>query len=281
MNSRLLTGIIIAVAGILLVVFGVFMAIRLFGSAFSVPDLQPTPVAETKISIAFVTSDIAAGKVLTENDVELKEIPVQYAPRDMIENLDDAIGKILKVDLYQGEMVLAHNLANPTGEIFDIAYVLDETHVLMALPATDLMSRESIIKRGDIVDILVSYVETIEPVGTTTEGEEEEDPKPQQVTFSAMQHLDITAIVVDIVRTDDQNTASDVEQSAIPKREQVVVQAYLVALDPQDALILKYLQDIGGVFDYVIRAPTSTGQFDTTPVTSEFIKELYGLQLLP
>lgn len=61
----------------------------------------------------------------------------------------------------------------------------------------------------------------------------------------------------------------------------MAVQTYLVALDPQDALILKYFKDVGAIFDYVLRAPTSSGQFDLTPVTNEFIKELYGLELLP
>jgi pilus assembly protein CpaB len=143
----------------------------------------------------------------------------------------------------------------------------------MALPATDLMSREAIIKRGDIVDILVSYPETLNPVGGT-----ETDAAPQQVTFTAFQRLDITALVVDIVQ--DQN-ASQQDNAAAPTREQTAVQAYLVALDPQDALVLKYLKDIGGTFDFVLRAPTSSGQFDLTPVTAKFIKELYGLELLP
>lgn len=272
MNSRLLTGIVIAVVGIVLVAAGIFMAMRLLDVNMSAPEPQPTPVLETTVQIAFAASDIMAGAVLTEADVVLTEIPIQYIPRDTIDTRDEAIGKITKVDLYQGQMILAHNLANPTAQVFDVAYIISDTHVLMALPASDLMSRESIIQRGDIIDILVSYTETIERVG---DAEEDQEPTRQQVTFNAKQRLDITAIVMNIIRSDDEQDAG------IPTREQISVRAYLVALDPQDALVLKYLIDIGGVLDYVIRAPTSTGQFDLTPVTSEFIKELYGLQLLP
>lgn len=276
MNSRLMTGIIIAVVGILLVVAGIFMAARLFDVNLSAPEPQPTPVVETKVMVAFAASDIAEGAVLTEGDVVLREVPIQYIPRDTIDNLEQATGRITKVDLYQGQMILAHNLADPTGQVFDLAYVISDTHVLMALPASDLMSRESIIQRGDIIDILVSYTESIERVSDT--GEEEEEATSQLITFNAKQRLDITAIVMDIVNRDEEQEAIT---GGIPTRDQIVVQAYLVALDPQDALVLKYLIDIGGKLDYVIRAPTSTGQFDLTPVTSEFIKELYGLQLLP
>ena len=92
MNSRLVTGIIIAVFGILLVVAGIFLAARLFDVNFSAPEPQPTPVIETKVMVAFATSDIAKGAVLNEGDVELKEIPIQYIPRDTVEVIDEAIG---------------------------------------------------------------------------------------------------------------------------------------------------------------------------------------------
>ena len=150
-------------------------------------------------------------------------------------------------------MILQHNLANPTGQSYDIAWVLDDSHVLMALGATDLMSRLSMIKRGDIVDILASY------------------QTPQQITFDAYQRLNITAIVIDVLK----------DASTPPQRSQVAVQAYLVALDPQDALVLKYLRDTGANFDLVLRAPTSNRQFQLTPVTAQYITELYGLGLLP
>jgi hypothetical protein len=46
-------------------------------------------------------------------------------------------------------------------------------------------------------------------------------------------------------------------------------------------LVLKFLKDTGANFDMVLRAPTSSGQFQLTPVTAQYIRELYGLGLLP
>jgi hypothetical protein len=57
--------------------------------------------------------------------------------------------------------------------------------------------------------------------------------------------------------------------------------AYLLALNPQDALILKYMKDTGAIFDIVLRAPTSAAKFDLTPITEEYIVEYYGLEILP
>ncbi len=277
MNSRLLTGIVIAVIGIFLVVVGSMMAMRLLNINLAPPEAQATPQVEPAIQIAFVAGNVAAGKVLTVDNVILKDIPIQYVPQNAIDDLQDAIGKITKVDLYQGEMVLKHHLADPTGQVYDVAYILSDSHVLVALPANDLMSREAIIKRGDIIDILVSSNQVLSRVGETGV-EEESDKIPQQITFPVLQRVNITALVIEVVKKDEDSQQTG---DAIPKREDIMVQTYLVAMDPQDALIIKYLKDSGAIFDYVLRAPTSSGQFDLTPVTAEFIQELYGLQLLP
>lgn len=264
MNSRTRTGIIIAFAGLVLIALGVYASIRLLNIGFTTGGVQstPTPPAETRITVAFVTHDVAEGTVLQAPDVTLTEIPIELAPRDTITDLNNAIGRITKTDLLQGEMVLDHNLANPTGQAYDIAYVLDERHVLMAIGIGDLMTRESIVKRGDIVDLFATY---------TTD---------RVITFDSFQRLDITAIVMDIIQ--DENAANTDQQAPVaPSRNQVVIQAYLLALDPQNALVLKFLKDTGASFDIVLRAPTSSGQFQLTPVTTQYITELYGLGLLP
>jgi len=85
--------------------------------------------------------------------------------------------------------------------------------------------------------------------------------------------------VMDIIEADN---ADQTQQAPTgPKRSQVVVQAYLLALEPQDAMVLKFLRDTGAIFDVVLRAPTSSGHFELTPVTAQYIRELYGLGLLP
>lgn len=271
MNSRTRTGILIALVGFVLIAFGVYAAIRLLNIGVRAPGgpATPTPSGETRIMVAFVTHDVAEGSILAAPDLTLTEVPVELAPRDPITNLDNAVGRITKTDLLQGEMVLEHNLANPTGQAYDIAYVLDDRHVLMAIQVGDLMTREAIVKRGDIVDLLATYTTTLRDT----------DETPQTVTFDSYQRLDITAMVIDIIEADN---ADQTQQAPVgPKRSQVVVQAYLLALDPQNALVLKFLRDTGAGFDLVLRAPTSSGQFQLTPVTTQYIRELYGLGLLP
>jgi len=276
LSSRLRIGIIVAVVGILLIALGTFAVVRLYQNAVQ-PVTEEIPEVEiATASVVVASRDLSLGTLVTGEDLLTIEVPVEFTTRGSIEQVEDAVDKILKVDLIQGEMILSHNLANPTDVTHDIAYVLSETHVLMAFPATDLISRNSIIQRGDIIDLLATLSTDIETINENGETQIE----TTTVAFSAMQRIDITAMVVDIIVDDAQVRAEAGEDEQVP-RQQVNIQAYLLALDPQDALILKYLKDTGATFDMVLRAPTSTGQFNLTPVTSEYLKELYGLEILP
>lgn len=278
MSTRLRNGIIIAVVGVILIVLGVFVITRLFQTTSTIRDQVPTPEPEAKEQVVIATHDILLGTVIQAADVELVEIPVRYITRDTINDLDEVVGKFTKVDLIQGEMVLAHNIANPTEISHDISYILDENHVLMAIPAADLMSRESIIQRGDLVDLFVSIEQELETINL----EGERTLETYMVTFDAMQRMNITALVVDIIQEEDGGRVqADPQGEEIVHRDDIVVKAYLVALDPQDALVVKHLKDIGAIFDFVLRSPTSSVEFVLTPVTAEFLQELYGLEIIP
>lgn len=278
MSSRLRIGIIVAVVGVILIGLGAFTVYRLYTSSTGPggSQIEPTPVAAVTVPVVVAVRDLPLGTLLTAEDITTKEIPVEFTTPETVSDVADAIDKVLKVDLVTGEMIMSHNLATPTAVIHDVAYVISETHVLIAFPASDLMSRESLVQRGDVVDIFATITTTLE----TENANGEITRQDTSFTIDSLQHLDITALVVDII-TQDNTQAGEAGAEDSASRGNIIVQAYLLALDPQDALVIKYLKDTGAVFDFVIRAPTSTGTFNLTPVTEQYIQELYGLEILP
>ena len=276
--------IFIIIVGLILVAVGIFTSI-LLTQRFQAGRSPVTVKEETvKTSVVVVTRDLFLGDLIAGTDVKLVSVPVEIAPRDAITKLEEAVGKIIKTDLIQGEMVLSHNLADPTNNNNDLGFILSVDHVLMAFPGDDLMSRESMVQRGDIIDIFATFTEKVKTVGetttTTTTGEPKE-PEMRTFTVDSMQKVSITAMVLEVIA--QENNAAPLggaNAKATPKPE-TRIKAYLLALNPQDALVLKHLKDTGAIFDIVIRAPTSTAQFDLTPVTEEYIIEYYGLEILP
>jgi len=181
-------------------------------------------------------------------------------------------------------MLLSHNLADPTNNNKDLSFILSEDHVLMAFPGDDLMSRESMAQRGDIIDIFASFVEQVNTVGEETvdaTGTETELTGLKTFTVDTMQKVSVTAMVLEVI--DQEGVAAPLEGEAPegPTVSETRIKAYLLALNPQDALILKHLKDTGAIFDIVLRAPTSVAQFGLTPVSEDYIIEFYGLEILP
>lgn len=275
----------IVIAGLILVAIGVFASILLvqrYQAAQTPVNVEEETVKTTAVVL---TRDLSLGDRIEVGDVELASVPVEIAPRDAITTLDAAVGKIIKTDLIQGEMVLLHNLADPTNNIGDLSFILSEDHILMAFPAEDLMSRNRMVQRGDIVDIFATFEEEVETVGDTPAvTDEENEPQTRTFTVDTMQNISVTALVLDIIETtSNTNTEANLLEGTNQNTTSVDadIKTYLFALSPQDALILKHLKDTGAIFDIVLRAPTSTMQFELTPVTDEYIIEFYGLEILP
>ena len=254
---------------------------------------KPTPVNVITNKTLVVTHDMKLGDLVKAEDVKLIDVPVEIIPRDTLMDPNDAIGKFVKADLIQGEMLLRHNLADPTNVNHDLAFALSQDHVLMAISMDDVMTKESILKRGDIVDIFVTMTESVsnvtvdqnaptQPQDTTAPTTDNPQEKvSRSFTFDAFQKTGITGIVMDIIVDKNQtNQLQTTQNQGDVPRDRMVIRAYMLAMNPQDALVLKHFKDSGAVFDLVLRSPTSTQSFDLIPVTEEYIVELYGLQII-
>ena len=279
MNRRVLIGILIAVVGIGLIGLGI-LAINGVVRQSLAPPAQPTPVVEATTNILITTHDLAVGAVLSREDVQLATIPVSLVPRDALLTIESAMGKITMVHLITGEMVLQHHLADPTNVSHDIGYILTDNQVLMAFPASDLMSGLGVLQRGDNVDIFATMTMEVSPtvttagIGTTTEGQQ---PISRLFTFDAFQRIQITAIVADVIAESSPTVVG--EPQPTPNPADIRVRAYLLALDAQDALVLKNMRDVGANFDFVLRSPTSNQLFEVSPVTEEYLIQRFELQI--
>ena len=294
MNRRAI-GIIIAVVGIAVAVVGIFSIRQILMVSLSPPPAatQVRPISE---KVVVVTRDLAVGDVIKPEDVQLEEVSVGVIPRNAIRDPEEVIGRLTKAQLVTGEIVLAHHIADPTNISHDIGFTMSDNLVMMAFPAEDLISDLNVLQRGDAVDILVTIDEEIEPDETVNTAEpasaggeanqdEEAKTKVRSFTFAAMQANQISAVIADIEYQDGTYTdvplgnEAELISSETPPPSEVKVKAYLLILNPQDALVLKHLMDIGGKFDIVLRAPTSDQLFDLQPVMSEYLIDRYQLEI--
>ena len=281
MNRRVLIGIVIAIVGVGLIGLGIVAINRVLRQSLN-PPAQATPVVEATTSIIVTTHDLAVGAVLNREDIQLATFPISLVPRDALQTIEAALGKIAIVHLIQGEMVLQHHLADPTNVSHDVGYIIADNQVLMAFPANDLMSGLGVLQRGDNVDIFVTLTVAVSPTLTTPgvgSSSQQEQKIPRLFTFDAFQRIQITATVVEVVAELGSSTPLQGQAQPTPNPANAKIRAYLLALNAQDALVLKNLRDNGAIFDIVLRSPTSNQLFDISPVTEEYLLQRYKLQI--
>ena len=277
--------IIIGLAATIVVVFGLGLLATIFIRATS-PLPAATPIPPRTVSVVVTNHDIPIRTLLRLEDLTLIDVPVQLAPLEALGDLEAAVGRITMIPLVTGETVGAHHLADPTNYTRDLAFVIDDDQVLMAFPATDLMSTINVLQAGDVIDIHASLTSPVLP----GPGGDEQEGSVALFTFSAMQQVEISAVVVEVVqaRRSGGTPASTVRVSGgeveiepqptpTPQPTDQDPEALLIALDPQDALVLKHIKDAGGVIDIVLRAPTAAVRFELSPVMADYLRDRFEL----
>lgn len=291
MSRRVRIGILVAIIGVVLAAAGIWVLSNIVQQSLA-PRPAPTPLPPVTETVVMTTRAVALGTVLEARDLKLAEVPVELAPPGTLTNIEAAVGRFSKVDLASGEVLLDHHLADPTNVSHDVAFILEDDQVLLAFPANDLMSSLSVVQRGDQVDIFVTLSQEVRivregPDGVLVAQGGEQETETVELTFDAMQRVEITALVADIVYEEQPQQAPSVplggeeepQPQPTPKPAEITVKAYLLALSPQDALVLKHLKDIGAEFDFVLRSPTSTEIFDLTPINSDYLMDRYELEI--
>lgn len=239
-------------------------------------------VARPKVAVVVAARAIALRTVLTAEDLEVKEWPVDTVPEGAISGVREAEGKLALADLYPGEVVVAQRLLDPNvvSENGRIALFMVEDEVLMAFPAQDLMSRVGLLKPGDRVDLLISLQFPVDRglqvvsggrvVGASAGTSQDEE----LATFCVLQNVGVAGI---IGGQTDPGKSTGPFGGASSSSEGRSLRAILFTLSPQDALVLKHVMDAGGTPDIVLRAPDSESPFSLEPVDVDYVINRYQI----
>jgi Flp pilus assembly protein CpaB len=192
----------------------------------------------------------------------------------------DVLGKRALREFAPGEQILMQDIVDITEVISGvnpIPYQLDEDTIAVALPANDILSKWGAVLIGDRVDVLFTTDAILEtpmyPQDLVDRGQQitvlERDQTMDNVSVLALQNLQVLQII-------EEPTQEPVEEGETPPPRN---RALVLKIDPQDAVVLKYLRDSLSVLDLALRNPENETLFSVEPVNINYLVLRYGISL--
>lgn len=199
------------------------------------------PVATRPLPIA--ARPLEAGETITPDDYLMKEFPLDLVPVGAIATVEELDNQVLVAPVGQGETfsprVLRGNDAARTSQR------IKEGYVLFAFPIVDLMSKINIIQDGDRIDLLLTMVA---PATDDQEG--------GLTTAITLQNIEVFQVL--------RPAASDEEDA--PQGDAI---SLLLLMKPEDAVMVKYIKDSGGVIDFALRSSMDEAEV-TAPAVNQW-----------
>ncbi|MFA5928124.1 MAG: Flp pilus assembly protein CpaB [Candidatus Margulisiibacteriota bacterium] len=149
---------------------------------------EKRPVVTAKVNIPTKT-------IVTEEMLEIKQIPQQYVPGGVVSKLEDAKGKVLVINAMPGQMIFEKDLKEKEASL-GLSFIIPPDKRAISVKVDSAAGISGMIKPGDTVDILVTLPE-------------------EDRTITVLQNVQVLAINQQTETKSQQNSAKDAGAAAI------------------------------------------------------------------
>lgn len=216
------------------------------------------------LHVLVATRDMAPHTLITEGDVALREMPATLALEGSLNHPREAVGQLTTAAVARGEQILRERLITPDYVGPRAAFAMDPEPVMVAFPAQDLLNTVGIVRPGDRVDLLFSLdLARVKP-----------DVAEGLNTLCLLQDLEVAEVVY-AEPSEQRGGQTSALPASLDSAQRGRPEAILLAVDPQDALAIKFFRDAGASPDLVLRSPAATGLFDLVPVDGSYVLQHY------
>ncbi len=276
--------------GRLLLIIGILLALGSGCLVFFIMSRQgpkPAPIQTRKVIVA--VQDLPAGTPIVPDAITIMDKPINEVPADALSSPEKLRGKVAAVDIYRGDIITTDMLTTKEKILQEKPIsLIPPGKVAFTIRVDELSSVAYSIQPGDYVDVLVgidlvdvqreTQCQTPCPEGFTGE------QIPRHVTQLTLQNVQVLNVGLrTIVPTKGAETeASAPAEAQAQQTPQPVSYNYVTLLLPQqDALVLKYLREIGAIVDLALRNPDDKNVVSTEAVTIEYILRRFNIPIPP
>jgi pilus assembly protein CpaB len=207
---------------------------------------QARPMAMLRVPVA--ARPLQPGLEITASDYVLQEFPLNLIPPQAITNTVQIDGKLVVQAIGQGETFSTRMFLG--GEGATVSEQIEPGRLLFAFPATDLMSQANVIQEGDRLDLLVTISASGDPqlLGGST--------------AMTLQNIPVVKIIRPV--PDPLAGSQDLRPTAL-----------LLSVSPQEAVILKYVKDSGGIIDFALRSTLDREESQSDSFSGDDLTQRY------
>lgn len=256
--------------GIVLVVFGLFLAALVGGAVYVLAQGAESSSAEEMTGALKVVALVPERSPIPATALEVVQVPKSLKPATALSVIDQAVGKMALNNMYPGDWVLSTRIADTKGES-GVSFTMAQGLVMVTFPASDIIGTGA-VRRGDTVDIVVT-VDTSKENGPVGPGAPAGTVSPGGITQFTIQNLKVEAIGV--VATTATGQAQTTDANA---KDKVIT----FAVSRQDALALKQIKDYpNSRAEIVLRAAGDQMIYTVDAVNMRRLIERFNIKVAP
>jgi Flp pilus assembly protein CpaB len=253
--------------------------------------LQQVP----QVQVVMVNQPIAQHTSIKREAVSLKPFPAGYAPANAATRIEDVVGKYASVALTKDQVVLTTQ-TSATRRATNLSGLIPEGKVAFWMPLPELLSASGGVRAGDHMDMLLS-ISMADPnnagrtnTPTVPQMQLPNLPGVPNLQSSTSQPRALSSVVtqatlqnVEVFFTGSANNAdlgpgqrSDLVTSL---RNAGPAKVIVFLMDPQEAVLAKYVKDSGGTIDLVLRSGASSDTYTTAAINAETVIEQFKFRV--
>ncbi len=236
----------------------------------SLPETASGKTSENTVSVIVAAANIPFRRSIGESDLTTRNLPVDSVPAGAAMTMDQVVGKMSSVDLFANEPILTQQLVTPDVVTQQVALSVPAGKIVIAVPTDSKLIANRLIRPGDRIDLMATFEVEV------TRGSSK-SPMPE--TISMLQDLEIHAIILPGTTVEEGPQSLTQEEGGVFRTADEQGQSVLLAVDPQDALSIRHVQDVGGALDLALRPKGDETVAETEVVDQFYLADRYGIDL--
>ncbi len=252
------------------IVFAVLAGVLTFGLLQQKAPISRKNVSTRPVVVAVV--DIPFRRSVSESELAIRELPLESIPEGAATTLDQVVGKMSSVEVFVNQPLLVQQMLTPDVVTQQVALSIPKGKIVTAVPTDSKLISNRLIRPGDKIDLLATFeIEVMRSQGS--------GPMPESVGL--LQNLEVHAIILPVTTVDESADAvKGSTEGGVFRTSDDKGQSVLLAVDPQDALTIRHILDVGGELDLALRGPDDETLVGIEPVDQFYLADRYNIELV-